>query len=75
MLGFTGGKPQKISLGNGCNGKGIAMHEMLHTLGFRHEQSRPDRDKYVEIFWENIKPGKKPFEETSAEFLFVFDFK
>ncbi|NWI56494.1 MEP1A protein, partial [Calyptomena viridis] len=48
---------QTLSIGEGCGYKAIVEHEILHALGFYHEQSRMDRDDYVKIWWDEIIPG------------------
>mmetsp|Transcript_18236 Transcript_18236/g.46315 ORF Transcript_18236/g.46315 Transcript_18236/m.46315 type:complete len:494 (+) Transcript_18236:98-1579(+) len=55
-VGRVGGR-QEIGLSPQC-GFGAAVHELMHCLGFFHEQSRPDRDQYVVINWGNIQDGK-----------------
>ncbi|KAM9316389.1 meprin A subunit alpha [Gastrophryne carolinensis] len=51
------GTGQDLSIGSGCDHKAIVEHELLHALGFYHEQSRTDRDDYVEIWWNEITDG------------------
>jgi len=44
----------------------ILVHELLHALGVYHEQSRSDRDSFVDIKWDNIQDGPPPAGETDA---------
>ncbi|KAK7086373.1 hypothetical protein SK128_012175 [Halocaridina rubra] len=56
-VGKVGGS-QTINYPQWCLDRhGSTLHEMLHALGFYHEQSRFDRDDYVTIMWENIESG------------------
>ena len=53
-VGRIGGH-QPILLAPGCQTHEV-IHEIMHALGFIHEQSRTDRDKYIKVVRENIDP-------------------
>ncbi|XP_023724085.1 uncharacterized protein LOC111873534 isoform X2 [Cryptotermes secundus] len=80
------GGPQIVSLQppdkNGPNclgGEGRSIHELLHALGIFHEQSRADRDMYVDVKFENIIPeyrnnfNKQSLENTTYNFEYDYD--
>ncbi|MBI2522510.1 MAG: M12 family metallopeptidase [Bdellovibrio sp.] len=53
FVGRMGGK-QNINVPAWC-GTGSLIHEILHALGYYHEQSRPDRRKWIKVKWCNIQ--------------------
>eukprot|EP00795_Rhopilema_esculentum_P016268 gene16268-7652_t len=56
-VGKTRGRYQPVSIGYRCGRYGTIIHEIMHALGFYHEHSRYDRDKYIKIQFSNILPG------------------
>ena len=64
-VGRLGGK-QEILIGSAqakCK-VGNLIHELGHTLGFFHEHSRPDRDQFVKVAFELVKPGESCVNNT-----------
>ncbi|KAH8337531.1 hypothetical protein KR074_000236 [Drosophila pseudoananassae] len=65
-------KPNELDLG--CFKLGTIQHELLHTLGFHHQQCSPNRDEYVKIVEENISEGhEKNFVKYEASEVEDFD--
>lgn len=57
FVGRKGGE-QIINLSPRCTTMNT-VHELGHALGMWHEQSRADRDSYIQIVWENIDEDHK----------------
>ncbi|XP_043206645.1 zinc metalloproteinase nas-7-like [Amphibalanus amphitrite] len=81
-VGRRGGR-QRISLPHWCLSFGHGAHELMHTAGFWHEHQRPDRDQFVRVLWDNIKPrhrradyGRRLWEELGeGSWLGPYDFR
>ncbi|XP_023281338.1 high choriolytic enzyme 1-like, partial [Seriola lalandi dorsalis] len=57
FVGRRGGK-QVVSLARrGCLYHGTVQHELLHALGFNHEQTRSDRDNHIKVLLQNVQSG------------------
>lgn len=83
MLGsevYFMGIKRRMTLGHGCDHYSVVLHELGHSFGITHEHQRPDRDKYVDIFEENVDPGfanfntKLNFNTQAGDLLTPYDF-
>lgn len=69
---------QILHVGKGCEDS--ILHKITHAVGFWHEQSRPDRDKYVRVMEGNIMDKYKgQFNKSSDEDVdsmgYAYDFQ
>ncbi|KAM4618348.1 high choriolytic enzyme 2-like [Polymixia lowei] len=52
------GYSQTLSLSRqGCLYHNTVQHELLHALGFNHEQTRSDRDNHIRVLLQNVQSG------------------
>jgi hypothetical protein len=60
-IGFKKGMRNEINITSFWwrQGEWMIVHELGHVLGFFHEHARWDRDDYVTVHYENIKPGRQ----------------
>ena len=58
-VGRAGGEQQVGGAGGSFNpcAVGTILHEMGHTVGLWHEQSRPDRNTYISVNYNNLIKG------------------
>jgi hypothetical protein len=73
-VGRVGGE-QLLFLNRG-QGETVVLHELLHALGFWHEQSRADRNTYVHVNLDSVKRGyENNFEIEPGIAIGAYDYK
>ena len=62
LVGYQKGRRADINITAFWWGQNEWMpaHELGHVLGFFHEHQRWDRDQFITVHYENIKPGRAP---------------
>ncbi len=77
--GRQGGK-QILTIRKNCwYNKGTIRHELMHVLGVSHEHDRPDRDRHVDVYYENMeevwKQWYSPLKDVSIRTNTSYDTK
>lgn len=71
LVGQEESEPQQVNLQrNGCLSLATIIHELMHAIGFYHEQARPDRDRFVTIHRQNIKQGRLLYFYFNLHFIY-----
>ncbi|CAJ0599190.1 unnamed protein product, partial [Cylicocyclus nassatus] len=58
-VGYKEGKTEVSLEKDGCIDQPSIFHELLHVIGADHEHQRLDRDRYIKVHWENLKPNEE----------------
>ena len=69
-IGYLGYGRQGVSLAKKCLKFPVIVHEIGHAIGFWHEHTRPDRDNYVDVLYDNIEEGyERNFKKLSSSVI------
>ncbi|ELU16676.1 hypothetical protein CAPTEDRAFT_123263, partial [Capitella teleta] len=53
---------------------GTPLHEILHALSGDHEQSRPDRDEWIQVLYKNMKNDNGNFRKEKLDTKVPYDY-